>query len=431
MDENNILEKDSQQLINDLLLEIDSKKYIINNFRDRHLNKGTGTNQSEIITIRTFILNDLLNNFENTISLVIDAIQSLQNILSANCDKNKNKNNNKLNGAINNYCRTYSMDLYHNKNKNKKQQYRYNINTNEYNKFKDSIKFNENNNSDENKNYNENNNSDNDKVNDNDNNKNNNNIIENNKIIHLHNNKSFTFKNENCSSITNSMSQKNINISNNVLQNNISNFYERNFKIKSPIRQNLKFMKKNQSYNDFVNNNNNFSSNLNNTNKNKKNSKKKTSKKDLLLDEIKTSNKYKAFFAEKYGNGNYQTFISKYNKNKLNKSELKKELKIISDLVNFNKICNNQINISKTQINNKNDYNKKIKEKKKICGIPSEVRIYQQYNDENYYDDEIPKKNIATGFRNYLQTDKKNNFVPKINYQEPDFRTNINFGCNN
>lgn len=52
-----------------------------------------------------------------------------------------------------------------------------------------------------------------------------------------------------------------------------------------------------------------------------------------LLNKICSVKSYKTYIADKYGNGKYETFLNKINKNEINIDTLEKELKIISDLV--------------------------------------------------------------------------------------------------
>lgn len=52
-------------------------------------------------------------------------------------------------------------------------------------------------------------------------------------------------------------------------------------------------------------------------------------------DEIKFNN-YKIFFAEKYGDGNYNNFLRKYKTNKINRFMIENELQILSKMINNN-----------------------------------------------------------------------------------------------
>ena len=55
--------------------------------------------------------------------------------------------------------------------------------------------------------------------------------------------------------------------------------------------------------------------------------------KDDILNKIKESEKYKKYFSEKYGEGSYFTFLNKYKIGKLDRMQIKKELKIISNIL--------------------------------------------------------------------------------------------------
>ena len=55
--------------------------------------------------------------------------------------------------------------------------------------------------------------------------------------------------------------------------------------------------------------------------------------KDDILNKIKESEKCKKYFSEKYGEGSYYTFLNKYKIGKLDKMQIKKEFKIISNIL--------------------------------------------------------------------------------------------------
>ena len=87
-------------------------------------------------------------------------------------------------------------------------------------------------------------------------------------------------------------------------------------KIKIPLRNALRVLiKENKLYN--------------NINENIKINKEE---KDLI-NEINKSKEYKSYFSEKYGNGNYLNFITKYKKGQLNYLDIKKEFEIISNII--------------------------------------------------------------------------------------------------
>ena len=58
--------------------------------------------------------------------------------------------------------------------------------------------------------------------------------------------------------------------------------------------------------------------------------------KDDILNKIKESGKCKKYFSEKYGEGSYFTFLNKYKIGKLDRMQIKKEFKIISNILELN-----------------------------------------------------------------------------------------------
>ena len=58
--------------------------------------------------------------------------------------------------------------------------------------------------------------------------------------------------------------------------------------------------------------------------------------KDDILNKIKDSEKCKKYFSEKYGEGSYFTFLNKYKIGKLDRMQIKNELKIISNILEIN-----------------------------------------------------------------------------------------------
>jgi hypothetical protein len=108
------------------------------------------------------------------------------------------------------------------------------------------------------------------------------------------------------------------------------------YKIKSPLRQTLKEMVKKQKIRakmykipgcNFVKSKAKNRSTI---------SYKEEYKSEALSsfnDEIKFNN-YKIFFAEKYGDGNYNNFLRKYRANKINKLMIENELQILSKMIN-------------------------------------------------------------------------------------------------
>jgi hypothetical protein len=119
------------------------------------------------------------------------------------------------------------------------------------------------------------------------------------------------------------------------------------YKIKSPLRQTLKEMVKKQKIRAKM-----YKMPGSNFTKSKNKSRSTISYKEehkneaisSFNDEIKFNN-YKIFFAEKYGDGNYNNFLKKYKTNKINKLMIENELQILSKMINNN--YNSNINSNK------------------------------------------------------------------------------------
>ena len=141
--------------------------------------------------------------------------------------------------------------------------------------------------------------------------------------------------------------ENNINNNNNINQKSeyikIKNY---KLKIKSPLRQTLKELVKNQKMknNKDINSTNNiikkYKSKIRVDRENKEEEKKNHS-----INEENKFNNFKMFFADKYGNGNYYHFLKKYNSNKINKLEVENELNILYKLFNYKNIPTNNLKI--------------------------------------------------------------------------------------
>ena len=448
-------EKLQEEFAEELLLKINSKKKIINNFKTKYFSQNLYSNcanyfkeRKEIITIKLNDLSHILDSFQQTISLSIKAISYLlikiengqnfnpilpQTINSNSTIKNSfssiyNNNSsifkifkgetkrtepqNKYNNILNNNksCNyIYSKDLI-NSNKNTINNIKYKLieGNNMIRKqtsirthlVLDNSKFNSNfNNYIQNlKDIRNSNNYRNYSLNSM---RNKNNTYNGKKefapTLKIRNNSNFENINYN------NLNTNNINITNNInnTNTNINQKSEyikiKNFKvkIKSPLRKTLKEMVKKQKskINKYANSTNNLVENF------IFQSNKFIINKKIIDEENKTQtlykdNKYyKLFFAEKYGEGNYDNFLKKYRTNKINKSIIQKELNILSKLFNYSnsqkyqdeiieKINKNNFkNINNNNMNNEIiQTNKNINSSNKDCNYKTPKSVENNRN---------------------------------------------------
>ena len=78
----------------------------------------------------------------------------------------------------------------------------------------------------------------------------------------------------------------------------------------------------------------------------------KENKTKQLIHRISTNVSYKTYITNKYGNGSYETFITKLNTNQININTLENELHIISQLIETDKSLQKKKNIHNTNNNN-------------------------------------------------------------------------------
>ena len=108
---------------------------------------------------------------------------------------------------------------------------------------------------------------------------------------------------------------------------------------------------------------------------------------DDLIKEIEKSKKYKLYFSEKYGEGNYYNFLNKYRNGEINQKEIKNELNIISNVFdlkrkNENIIKNKKNNSTLINKNISND-NELFKRSKTSVGIRKKLLIQKYQNDNS------------------------------------------------
>ena len=232
---------------------------------------------------------------------------------------------------------------------------------------------------------------------------------------------------------------------------------EPEIKIKSPIREIIKKIIKNKNkinesflnYSTISGNKHNKSFNFN-------------KKEDSIISKIKNSENLKLYFSEKYGDGDFNVFLNEFERNKISKELIKREINIIEKSIKKNnKNTGNNLNglKDKSIIENSNRFVKKRKitpyknDKKKlnlknktIEQIKKNQKIYRtltptnrenekainQRNNNNFLN---KKSNISNSFgRNHirdLKDEKKDN---KIEFNPQDFpfeNKNKNFHNNN
>ena len=502
--------------IKESLNDINSKQNVIDNFRLKYLRQPSNCgediyciNKSRYITLNIYLLNNLLNLFESTISTSVNAILYLQNKIKIT-DYQK-QNNSILKNYKNNILQ--HNDLYKNNFISEEI-----TNSNSYEKNKNCCRSHNNFNchtclsncrsqiSGNNSNlyY---------KLETTKNNKlsigelNNNSQLsrkyyitpmKNNRIIYYDNflkYKNNTFNNNsygntrrdgsfispfrrNKSNILQELSNNHLNTNSNIStieknsiyflnknRNNITcegkekkNNNINNLKIKSPIRKILQEIVKSKKKNEKINRN--YSLNYFNTENNAikitkistKNKKNNTNfQKNLKKSETFIPENCKYFFAEKYGNGDYNIFIKKYENNQLDKNVIKNEFKIVSKLltgkelsnINNNSVqssnCYDLFNINKALNLSVPQQNKFIKKINKIRSTPiktkknsKEKKFVKNGSINNLYSPEEISKKITkitkvNNINNNFNTSGKNKKIKLIieKNKEPLFRFKI------
>ena len=446
--------------IKSCLSEIDNKKYFLNSFKKRYLNNI----KNENISLKIKTLNNLINEFEKTISLVLEILLSYQEELQSN---NKIPIKIKNTKANNNKKRNISKDNYnYSLNDKKDNSYFKNNSTIPKNSKRIIIKNNSIEANKENSSNNKNN------LNFNNTIKNNNsyslkkirlnetNSIQNVKMpYHLflknqlsyindkknNNNSLFPYNTNSYSKKFPSLKEKTLrtlynteNMNNSKNKNETSNFNnyntnnenskeknninslevvnrsnsEKNFnkiKAKTPIRRSLRALLKEKK----ISNNscNQMRNKFNDINYN-------TIDDDDLIKKINESEKYKSYFSNKYGEGNYFNFINKYKKNLLNYNLIKNEFNLISRVIELNEKKENNIyykknslSISKENIlNGTENYNNKYKTP---IGIRKRILIQKNKNNSKINAKDIKKKKNEINNKDIKRLNKFR--IPKSN----------------
>ena len=394
-DINEIDKKHPEKVIEDILLDINSKKFIIKEFKEKYLNcdlsnatfKNYFKEKKDDVVIKIGDINQLLDFFQQTVSISIKAIVFLlikikmnnnNNLYKSptlfkyiNKDEIKNLNSYSINNNSNKPILT-KKDTFKkiNLTKNNNQSYNQKLNRGEnknYNQLINNPRRANINNlkkriiiNDSNKNNIEGIISKTGLLLNNSNNLNTNfstyikNIKEN--IPMNNNNSSYMIKTD----LTPQMMPKkikyfekekdtnqNLFINNNAKKFDFVRIKNLSYKIKSPLRQTLKEMVKKQKIrakmykipgSNFIKSKAKSRSTINYKEEHKNEAI------SSFNDEIKFNN-YKIFFAEKYGDGNYNNFLKKYKTNKINKLMIENELQILSKMINNN--YNSNINSNK------------------------------------------------------------------------------------
>ena len=462
MNEKEYLEK----IVEDILFYINSKKLAINDFKEKYLNQTLYVNNIKYskerkgsVTIKINAINEILDLFQETISLSIKAIVILliknktNNNINYNFNLNKFINNNKINKNLNSNsynCKKLKFKDYSNtdnkinltkNNIGNKTYFNQTINKegnrldNSYNKYI-KIKKNTNINNLKKRLMVDDNNSNNKIMNKTDllfiNQKNKINTNFNNYIKNIQENIT-TDSNFYNGYTKNDMStqkfsklkkyyvtESNNNITNNNNKCNFIKIKNSKFKIKSPLKQSLRDIVQRQKIKGKAFN---FSSN------NLKRTKtkiientiiKKNYKDDDVLTKLNDKTKFndfKLFFAEKYGSGNYINFLNKYKTNKLNKIMIENELQILSKIFkNSNNKCITE------KIPHKNNFSQ-------ISYSKGSERITENYRKKNNNQKEYRFKTPKT--REYYRRKiikesalKKNNSLKMLNNKMFSFLRN-------
>jgi len=450
-------DKHPEKVIEDILLDINSKKFIIKEFKEKYLNgelsnetyKNYFKEKKDDVVIKIGDMNQLLEFFQQTVSVSIKAIVFLlikikmfnsNNTYKApalfkyiNKDEIKNlysfsinSNNNKINLAKKDTFK--KINLTKNCNLSYKQKSAKDEKNNNYsqlinnprrgniNNLKKRIVIDDSNNNNietivnktglilnNSKNFNTNFS----------------NYLKNVKenIPMNNNNSSYMIKTD----LTPQMMAKkikyfekdtNINTNTNLYDNNNNNTKKFDFvkiknlkyKIKSPLRQTLKEMVKKQKIRAkmYKMPGNNF---IKSKTKNRSTISYKEEHKNQALssfnDEIKFNN-YKIFFAEKYGDGNYNNFLRKYKTNKINKLKIENELQILSKMIN-NTYANSNFNSNNT----------KCMTEKVPCKFNNFLVNNYLKQSENLSTNQFMRKNIQKELR--YKTPKTQEFHKSIN----------------
>ena len=148
---------------------------------------------------------------------------------------------------------------------------------------------------------------------------------------------------------------------------------------KIPIRQSLRQMIKSGKKNTIETNNNETKGKSDSTEEKIKN----------LLTKIGTVERYRIYFADKYGQGDYDVFINKLNNNEIEKDVLMDELTIIADLMT------KQLDEGRTKKSVKRNYNKRSKEVVKSNAYIEPIKFSSYLRNGDDYKGKTKKKNMS------------------------------------
>ena len=148
---------------------------------------------------------------------------------------------------------------------------------------------------------------------------------------------------------------------------------------KIPIRQSLRQMIKSGKKNTIETSNNETKGKSDSTEEKIKN----------LLTKIGTVERYRIYFADKYGQGDYDVFINKLNNNEIEKDVLMDELTIIADLMT------KQLDEGRTKKNVKRNFNKRSKEVVKSNAYIEPIKFSSYLRNGDDYKGKTKKKNMS------------------------------------
>ena len=425
----NITKKEEKEIkIKNILSEIDNKKDFLKSFKKRYLNKIKTDN----ITLKINNLNKLINEFEKTISLVLEILLSYQEELQSNNKipiklKNIKENNRNVSNENYNYSLNNKKDNSYFKNdsiipKNSKRIIikNHSIEANKDNSSNNKININCNNNDKNNNSCSLKNISFNKTYNKQNvdmpyylflknqlshlANNNNSNIglfhnfygkkfpslkektlqtLYNTEYINYNKNKKETFNSNNYNT-NNEIIKENNNINSLELDNRSNSENNLNsVKAKTPIRKSLRALIKEK----------NVSNKSCHQMKNKFNDKNNNIYDDEeLIKKINESEKYKLYFSDKYGEGNYFNFINKYKKNLLNKKLIQNELNLISRVIELNEKKENNNYYKKDSLNNLINGSENYNKSKTPIGIRKRILIQKNKNNNKINTKDIKKK---------------------------------------
>ena len=197
-----------------------------------------------------------------------------------------------------------------------------------------------------------------------------------------------------------------------------------NIKLKSPIREIIKKLIKNKNQiNESFSNYFNMSNGLHNKSYDFKNN--NNSKSPKIIDKIKKSGKLKKYFSDKYGGGDFNIFLNKYNLNKINHEIIGKELDIIIENNNNNNnnntnniknyiyksnLVNSKRFIKRNKNNNKTSIESNKKKKLKNNTIDQMNKIQKIYKTETPSNRDTKKSNNQRNNNNIMKYFKNRNF---------------------